>query len=132
MKSIFLSLALVLLLASPLMGWEVKNLELVFGYTSETIPIEWDAATNCTSYDVRLKHVERGTYEPMQNTTSTQVVLQLPRTGHYEIEVRGVNNSTSEVGVWSSIIDPNTFTDPQLNPWWIYGSVEPVGPIIIN
>jgi len=119
-------------MASPLMAWEVKSLDLVFGYTSELIDIEWDSAANCTSYDVRLKHIERDTYEPIQNTTNVQITLQLPRTGHYEIEVRGRNDTTSEIGNWSNITDPNTYTDAQLGPWWIYGSVEPVGPIIIN
>ena len=110
--------------------WEAKDLRTYFGYTSKQITIQWDGDVRSTSYEVRLLHVERNVYEPTLTTTETELTFGLPRTGHYIIEVRALNEFGESI--WGTSEDPALFVDNQLEPFWIYGYPEPVGTIIIN
>lgn len=132
MKKIVILISFFIILLSGISNadWEVKNLTTYFGYTSNLMTVAWDVTPGATSYDLRLKHVERNTYGQYGNVSTPMYTFQLPRTGHFIVEIRSVNEFGK--GDWMTSESINTFTDPQYDPFWIYGYPEPVGPIIIN
>ena len=130
-KFICLILTFVILLSGiAFANWEVKDLITYFGYTSKQVTIQWDGSVLATSYEVRLKSVERNAYEPPLTTTTAEITFGLPRTGHYTVEVKAINEHGESA--WRSTEDLTAYSDVQYKPFWIYGYPEPVGPIIIN
>ena len=118
-------------LVRPSFSWETIDYVTHYGYTSETLTFMWDAGVGATSYEYRLYHVERKVYGDVVETTALQAEVQLPRTGHYIVEVRSKNERGCSVWVQSTDAEKST-VDGQPRAWWVYGCVKPPGPIIIN
>lgn len=114
--------------------WSGLDYYTYYGTTDQTITFAWDPPTTggaATSYDWRVLHVERNTYILQGNSTVREVTIQLPRTGHYIIEIRAKNSAgTSQ---WIKSTDSSYSTvGGQPKAWWIYGHVAGPGPIIIK
>jgi len=132
-RKLLLSLTLVVLLLLPasLDAWDIKDFNTVVDYTSQQLTLEWDVSNNATSYEVRLQHFERDSFESTQIVTDPTITVQLPRTGHYIVHIRAINDNTGEQSAWSESIDPSRYSGTY-EPFWVYGHVEPVGPIVIQ
>ena len=100
-------------------------------YTSKTLTVAWDEAQNATGYDYRFFHVEQQQYTMTGSTANTTITVQLPKSGHYIVEVRAKNDTEQSQWVLSTDVTYAT-VDGQARAWWIYGHVEPAGPIEIN
>jgi len=134
MKKFIVLILFIILISFPIISysadWESKEVTTEVGYTSKFITIEWDISSRATSYKIRIKHVERDVYGPIITTSDPQYTFQLPRTGHYIFEVKGVNEYGE--APWSVSDNVYTYSNPMYKPFWIYGYTEPAGDIIIN
>jgi len=112
-------------------AWELKDYVTYMGYTSESITVAWDASPFTTDYDVRLLHVEKNVYINKCSTDQLSMVMYLPKTGHYIVEIRATNDLI--LGNWcQSASDTHATVNGSPSGWWVYGHVAPVGPIIIG
>jgi hypothetical protein len=126
---LFLSFGILLASISYAADWDAKELITYFGYTSKQVKIEWDPSDQAVDYQLRLKHVERDAYEQSIVITTPEATFNLPRTGHYIVEVRARNvHGDSSWAVSNNIA---TFNTDQYKPFWVYGYPEPAGPISI-
>jgi len=128
---LFLFLFIILIsLPANSADWTEKDITTFVGYSGKQVVITWDSANRATSYVLRIKHIERDSYLNPITTTETQYTFTVPRTGHYVVEIKSVNEYGESP--WSASDSLNTYTDPGLKPFWIYGYTEPAGPIIIG
>ena len=112
-------------------AWELKDYVTYVGHTNEVITVAWNDSTNTDYYEVRLYHVEKNVYLPRGTTIESTMSINLPRTGHYIVEVRGINSFFE--GAWSqSTNSNNSEVNGTEKGWWVYGYLAPVGPIIIG
>ncbi len=134
MKNFIIFILFVILINIPIISysqdWESKKVTTEVGYTSKYITVEWDPSVRATSYKIRLKHLERDVYGSEITTTETQYTFQLPRTGHYTFEVKGVNQYGE--APWSLSDNVFVYSNPIYQPFWIYGYTEPPGGPVIG
>lgn len=106
--------------------------------TAEWVTVAWDASklddadcTDCT-YEVRLYHVERKAYTDAGSTTGLTKTFQLPKSGHYVVEVRGCR--PGQCSEWAtSVNDENSpYVNAKIRKWRIYGRPAAGGPITIT
>jgi hypothetical protein len=112
-------------------AWEMKDLACYFYTTDSSITVVWNPDSNSDSYELRLKHYERDIYVDAGSTVNTEHTFYLPRSGHWTLEIRGINPYNE--GPWSLSTDPlYGMVGDQARGWWLYGYLSPVGPIIIG
>lgn len=112
-------------------AWEMRDIACYLCTTDSTLTVSWLATPGADEYEFRLKHFERNVYVDIGSTTDTQYVFTLPRSGHWIVELRGIN--TTNEGPWSVTTDPQYgVVNGQARGWWLYGYLAPVGPITIG
>jgi len=138
MKYITILVFLIFSLATNAFAeWEKKDYVTYFGTTDQTITCAWDAVENAEGYQVELYHVERDsiTRVASEGLTDTQIVLSLPRSGHFVPRIRACADypACETYSEWSESTNSEVASvDGQPRAWWIYGYVAPPGPIIIG
>ena len=98
-----------------------------------TVTLAWDDnQTGINHYEVVLIRDGTGvTYGPYITTTKT-IIVPKPKSGVYEVRVRGVRQG--EYSTWHSSLDNNAMLKTGINGSWkvSFKPSGPTGPIIIN
>jgi hypothetical protein len=104
------------------------DLHLYTFHIGENVTVAWDDTQQIDHYESQLWHYEQDLeVHPVALAnipgTNRQVTFAMPRTGHYEVWIRGC--STTECSEWAK---SNLHGHVNNNPrgWWIYGFPAPV------
>ena len=144
---------LLLLFSVNAHAWEEIDLYLYYGFTGKDVIVAWDdpkistPADTSDDYNVDTDVFEFLLYNKDRDTTVVLTesipgnvftyTFQLPQTGHWTPKVRVVRAYIDAEGVeviersdWTISNDPiraSVNGDPR--GWWLFGWIEPVGPI---
>ena len=131
LQKVWMVLLAVLLYCGSAFAMSGVNNYTYFGTTAEAITVGWEASSGATGYELRAYLHEQQIYIWVGSTVNLEFVYQLPKSGHYTLMVRAVNDSGEST--WSESTDPNVSNvDGNPRAWWVYGHVEKPGPIVIE
>jgi hypothetical protein len=145
-----LMVGLFMLFSTYSFGGEVYDHVTYWGYTEESVPIEWEAdAVNSidevTKHEVELYHVEHKQVIVVGETThpTQQMTLVFPRSGHYIAKVRSCHDvgdpPVYECSAWAEStnkeyasvwVEGSQTYEPK--NWWVYRHISPPGGIEIE
>ena len=134
----FLILFLMLTVRPAWAEWEAIKNVTYFGTTDEQISVAWNASADATEFDLQLYHVEQKRNLAIATTPNKEMILTIPRTGHYIIKVRAKKPDPDNTDEWITSIwaesDDSKYgmVDGQPQGWWVYGYPAPVGGLILN
>jgi len=126
---------MVLFLILFLHAFCVASAMQVFDYvtyymtTDQMVTAAWDASEGAEKYEIRLYCHERNEHLPIGETTECQITFQLPRSGHYIAQVRALCTGGGSDWAESTNIE-HAAVNGQPRAWWLYGYLDPPGPII--
>jgi hypothetical protein len=132
-----LFVALFLFLPGAGQAAELYRAATYFETTGQSITVAWDAVTNATKYIWRVKSIEREKYIAIEGkteheTTATRFTFSIPFMGHFVAEVKAVDDGGNESTWAKSDRDANATVEGENQGWWVYGTLAPVGDIVIK
>ena len=133
-KKLILSFVFGLSFLFTASAFELRDYAEYTGTTAENYTFSWNTVENAHHYNVRIRNEDLGYIIPLDDVVGvTQVVVMLPKTGHYVFMVRACNEDESICTSWSESTDGVVAeVAGQPRAWIVYGHVAGVGPIIIN
>ena len=104
-----------------------------YGTTDNSFSVAWnypESSATPIEYEIRMRHLERDQLTAIATVPhpNMSITLNVPRSGHYILEIRAVNDAGSSE--WALSTDPESCENGVT--WWVYGYVAPVGPIVIQ
>ena len=121
------AIIIVLVLCSAAFSYEGLDHFTYFGTTAESYTVAWGPGQGAEKYEIRLYHHEQKAYVDQGTTAALEYTIQLPRSGHYTVQVRSLAQG-KDPSAWAESTDStNALVDGKPRSWWLYGHVAPPG-----